>query len=71
MNRPDVHPHSYLFTVRVWEEVIGIEQTELRGKVQLLTTGEVRYFREWSTLVPLLLTMLSELEPDRWPGQPS
>ena len=71
MDRPNVHLHSHLFTVRVWEEVIGTEQTELRGKVQLLTTGEVRYFREWSTLVPLLLTMLSELEPDKWPGQPS
>jgi hypothetical protein len=51
---------SHLFTVRIWQEEIGAGQTELRGKVQLLTSGEVRYFREWSALVPLLHAMLSE-----------
>jgi hypothetical protein len=55
-------PRSHLFTVRIWEEEIGTGKTELRGKVQLLTTGETRYFREWTRLVPLLLTMLSELD---------
>lgn len=55
-------PHSHLFTVRIWEEEIGTGKTELRGKVQLLTTGETRYFREWTRLVPLLLMMLSELD---------
>ncbi|BCL78003.1 hypothetical protein ccbrp13_04680 [Ktedonobacteria bacterium brp13] len=62
-DRPQLHPRSHLFTVRVWEEEIGAGQTELRGKVQLLTTREGRYFREWAQLVPLLLTMLSELDP--------
>ena len=55
-------PRSHLFTVRVWEEEIGADQTEWRGKVQLVTSGEVRYFREWDALVPLLLMMLSELD---------
>jgi hypothetical protein len=55
-------PRTHLFTVRVWEEEIGADQTEWRGKVQLVTSGEVRYFREWAALVPLLLTMLSELD---------
>lgn len=64
IERSHVCPRSHLFTVRVWEEGIGIEQTELRGKVQLLTTGEIRYFREWTALVPLLLMMLSELNTD-------
>lgn len=59
---PNMGPHSHLFTVRIWEEEIGTGKTELRGKVQLLTTGETRYFREWTRLVPLLLTMLSELD---------
>jgi hypothetical protein len=61
---PNVPPRSHLFTVRVWEEVIGTEQTEWRGKVQLFTTRETRYFREWAALVPLLLTMLSELDTE-------
>lgn len=63
IDRPHLHPRSHLFTVRVWDEEIGAGQTELRGKVQLLTTGEGRYFRKWAQLVPLLLTMLSELDP--------
>ena len=46
MEKPNKYPHSHLFTVRVWEEEIGINQTEWRGKVQLFTNGEVRYFRE-------------------------
>ena len=64
MNRAKLShsPRSHLFTVRVWEEEIGADQTEWRGKVQLVTSGEVRYFREWDALVPLLLTMLSELD---------
>ena len=53
---------SYLFTVRVWQEEIGGDQREWRGQVQLLTSGEVRYFREWSGLAPLLLTMLAQEE---------
>jgi hypothetical protein len=55
-------PHSHLFTIRVWEEEIGTDQTEWRGKVQLVTSGEVRYFRGWAALVPLLATMLSEMD---------
>ena len=64
MNRDKLShsPRSHLFTVRVWEEEIWADQTEWRGKVQLVTSGEVRYFREWDALVPLLLTMLSELD---------
>ena len=64
MDTPNVQPRSHLFTVRVWHEEIGVGQTEWRGKVQLLTTGEVRYFREWAALVPLLLTLLSESQSD-------
>jgi hypothetical protein len=62
--RLETRPHSHLFTVRVWEEVIGTDQAEWRGKVQLLTTGEVRYFREWTRLVPLLVALLAELDSE-------
>lgn len=64
MDRPYQRPRSHLFTVRVWEEQVGNDQTEWRGKVQLVTSGEVRYFRQWAALVPLLVTMLSESQPD-------
>jgi hypothetical protein len=60
----NIRRRSHLFTVRIWEEEIRADQTEWRGKVQLLTTGEVRYFREWTTLVPLLITMLRDSESE-------
>ena len=62
MEKADQHPRSHLFTVRVWQEEVGKDKTEWRGKVHLITTGNVRYFRGWEALVPLLLTMLSEGE---------
>jgi hypothetical protein len=64
LDRPYQRPRSHLFTVRVWEEQVGNGQTEWRGKVQLVTSGEVRYFRQWAALVPLLVTMLSESQPE-------
>ena len=63
MDRPSQSPRSHLFTVRVWKEEVSNGQIEWRGKVQLLNSGDVRYFRDWAALVPLLLTMLSESQP--------
>lgn len=42
---------SQLFTIRVWREPLGHGQTELRGQVRHVLSGEVRYFREWSALI--------------------
>ncbi len=60
MERHNHNHRSHFFTVRVWQEELGDGQTEWRGKVQHVPSGEVRYFREWPTLVTLLLKMLSE-----------
>ena len=54
--------HSELFTVHLWQEDLGDNQTEWRGKVQHVQKGEAFYFREWSMLVAALLKMLSEPE---------
>ena len=62
MEKADQHSRSHLFTVRVWQEEVGQDLREWRGKVQLITDGNVRYFRGWEGLVPLLLSMLSEVE---------
>jgi hypothetical protein len=64
MDKSSPGPRSHLFTIRVWEEEIGSDQNEWRGKIQLFTTGDVRYFREWTALAPLLLTMLAESQTD-------
>jgi hypothetical protein len=60
MEKSSQSPRSHLFTVRVWQEEVRNGQSEWRGKVQLLSSGEVQYFRDWAALVPLLITMLSE-----------
>ncbi len=52
-------PFSHLFTVRLWREELGNGQTEVRGKVQHVSSGEARYFRDWPTLIAFLLAMLS------------
>jgi len=62
MDKQYQHPRSHLFTVRVWQEELSQDQTEWRGKVQLITDGNVRYFRGWEGLVPLLVSMLIELD---------
>jgi hypothetical protein len=54
------HPpsRSHLFTLRVWLEDLGQGQTEWRGEVHEVESGEVRYFRDWQTLLTLLHAML-------------
>ncbi len=48
---------SELFVVRMWREPVD-EHWEWRGKVQRVTTGEIRYFREWKGLLATLQEML-------------
>ena len=43
-----------LFTLRVWTEAVGDGQTEWRGKIQHIATGEATYFRSWKALVEFL-----------------
>jgi len=62
MDRDQLHSRSHLFTVRLWAEEIGEGQTEWRGRVQNLTSGEAYYFRDWSTLIAHLLQMLPQPE---------
>jgi len=45
---------SQLFTLRVWTEAVGDGQTEWRGKIQHIATGDARYFRSWAALVEFL-----------------
>lgn len=63
----DQHQHSHLFTVRLWAEDLGDGQTEWRGKVERVTSGEAYYFRDWSTLISLLITMLPDIQVPRHP----
>jgi hypothetical protein len=60
MEPEPLRPRSHLFTVRLWLEPLGDGQSEWRGKVQHVPSGEAQYFREWSSLVIFLERELSE-----------
>ncbi len=55
---------SHLFTVRLWAEEVSAGQIEWRGKVQHVLSGDVRYVRDWSTLVTLLVAMIPDVTDD-------
>lgn len=56
------YAHSQLFTLRLWAEEGPDGQREWRGKLRHVLTGDVRYFRDWPALIPVLLAMLRTLE---------
>ena len=53
---------NHLFTLRLWTEQLEEGESEWRGRVHCVGTDEVRYFRDWPSLIPLLLAMLREAE---------
>ena len=64
-----VHHHrSHLFTVRLWAEELSASQSEWRGKVEHIISGEGVYFRDWSALVAFLVTTLPQLNRDEASG---
>ena len=60
----DKQHDSHLFTVRLWAENLGDGQIEWRGKLHHVTSGEARYFRDWSVLIAFLQTMLPAAMPN-------
>ena len=56
-------PSSHLFMLRLWAEDLGEGQTDLRGSVQHVSSGEVRYFRDWPTLEAFLEGLLQRHNP--------
>jgi hypothetical protein len=58
MNETRSPVRAHLFTVRLWLEDLGEGQTEWRGEVHEVVSGERRYFRDWATLVTFFQAML-------------
>jgi hypothetical protein len=52
----------------MWLEDLGNGQTEWRGKVEYVPSGEIRYFREWVSIVECLQQMLPNATTN--PGVP-
>ena len=47
--------NAELFTIRLWEEVLNEDQqSEWRGKIHHINSGEVRYFRDWSKMMAFI-----------------
>jgi len=63
VDQPQAPSPTHLFTVRVWREDLGAGQTEWRGEIHDVVSGEVRYFRDWPTLIALLQALLPDPEP--------
>ena len=53
------HAESQLFTIRVWLETDADNQRQWRGKLLHVPSGEIRHFRGWAALIPLILDMLN------------
>lgn len=59
MEMPPPSQISHLFTVRLWAEPVGFTQVEWRGKLQHVLSGEVRYFRDWQTMIVQIEELLA------------
>lgn len=72
MNDDARHPASHLFTLRVWLEALGDGQSEWRGEIKYVPSGETYYFRRWDQLREMLRRCLPgfELECDLRPASP-
>jgi hypothetical protein len=55
---------SHLFMLRLWPEDVGSGQTDWRGKVQHVNSGEAQYFRDWATLEAFVEGLLRGTEPE-------
>jgi len=58
---------SHIFTLRLWQEQAAEGKQEWRGRIYDAATGDVRYFRERASLIPLLLAMLRAAEQSQEP----
>ena len=54
---------SHLFMLRLWPEDLGGGQTDWRGSVQHVNSGELRYFRDWTTLQAFVEELLRRIDP--------
>ena len=53
---------SHLFLVRLWAESNNDGEAVWCGKVQHVTKGKANRFRDWPTLIDLLMAMLPNAE---------
>lgn len=69
MSTPTSNYQLHFFTLRLWQEGHDRDTNVWRGEVKNTTTGEVRYFRDWNTLVHLIPSLLDESTAHELPTQ--
>ena len=62
----DPWSRSQLLTVRVWYELLGADDWEVRMQTRHILSGETRYFREWSLLAAYLVSKLDAVSDDSY-----
>lgn len=55
---------THMFLVRLWNEELGDGESEMRGRLQDVSSGETSYFRDWEGLVEGLKKMLAAVGGD-------
>jgi len=55
-------PH--VFVLRFWPEGLGGGQTDWRGRVQHVSSGEARYLRDWPALEAFVNGLLGRTGPE-------
>ena len=55
---------SHLFTLRLWLEDLGNGQTDWRGSIQHVSSGEARYFRDWPTVETFVEGLLCTIDAE-------
>ena len=53
---------THLFTVRLWQAETDPGKRGIRGKVQHVLSGEVRYFSDWCALQAFLVKLAAETD---------
>ena len=54
-------PPTALFTVRLWQELVDVDQCEWRGEVKQIASGETHYFRTWEILIQHIVSMITDV----------
>jgi len=57
-------PGIHVFVLRLWPETQNEGQTEWRGTVRHVASGESHTFADWPTLVNFIVTTLPALHSD-------
>lgn len=62
------HRRTHLFNVRLWNEPVTPDRAEVRGRVQHVLSGDVRYFRTWQEFTSFVDAALANSEEPNCDG---